>query len=210
MWLSWSRWLSSSQARSAWYWPSRPGLVHGSAASIRLMVILTAPSSSWELGHGMQRQQQVGDVEARRERVKGTGEIDGGAGACHCEGRRLPGPGQERQAPDQVSAGHGELLGDVAAERVADDVAGPEPEVFDQGRSVGGHVGNQVRGGWCLGTPAASVVEGDDGVPGCGQVGHLGEPQVGRLAGAAGPAGRRRRWPLRAEPQEPRQDHRPT
>jgi hypothetical protein len=27
----------------------------------------------------MQRQQQVGDVEAGRERVKGAGEVDGGA-----------------------------------------------------------------------------------------------------------------------------------
>ena len=57
---------------------------------------------------------------------------------------------------------------------------GPEPEVFDQGRGVGGHVGDLVGRGRRFGTAAASVVEGDDGVPGCGQVGHLGEPQVGR------------------------------
>ena len=78
-----------------------------------------------------------------------------------------------------------------AAERVADDVARPEPEVFDQGRGVGGHVGDQVGRGRRFGTPASSVVEGDDGVPGCGQVGHLGEPQVGRLAGAADEQDRR-------------------
>jgi hypothetical protein len=57
--------------------------------------------------------------------------------------------------------------------------------VLDQGRGVGGHVGYQVGGGRRLGPSAASVVEGDDGVPGGGQVGHLGEPQVGRLTGAA-------------------------
>ena len=38
----------------------------------------------------MQRQQQVGDVEAGRERVKGAGEVDGGLGACHRVGRRFP------------------------------------------------------------------------------------------------------------------------
>ena len=37
---------------------------------------------------------------------------------------------------------------------------GPEPEVLDQGPSVGGHVGYQVRGEWRLRTPAASAVEG--------------------------------------------------
>ena len=63
--------------------------------------------------------------------------------------------------------------------------------MFDQGRGVGGHVGYQVRSGWRPGTPAASVVEGDDGVPGCGQVAHLGEPQVGWLAGAADEQDRR-------------------
>jgi len=76
-------------------------------------------------------------------------------------------------------------------ERVADDVARPEPEVFDQARGIGGHVGDQVGSGWRPGAPAASVVEGDDGVPGCGQVGHLGEPQVGGLAGAADEQDRR-------------------
>jgi hypothetical protein len=80
------------------------------------MVIFDGVIVVSELGRGMQRQQQAGDVEARRKRVKGTGEIDGGAGAYHCEGRRLPG---------------------------------------------------------------------------CGQVGHLGEPQVGRLAGAADEQDRR-------------------
>jgi hypothetical protein len=53
-----------------------------------------------ELGHGMQRQQQVGDVEAGRGRVKGAGEVDGGAGSCHRVGRRRAGPGQEHEPPD--------------------------------------------------------------------------------------------------------------
>ena len=42
----------------------------------------------------MQRQQEVGDVEAGRGRVEGAGEVDGGTGACHRVGRRA-GPGQE-------------------------------------------------------------------------------------------------------------------
>ena len=96
IWLSRSSWLlSSSQARSAWYWPSRPGLVHGAAASIRLMVTFDRVIVVLELGHGMQGQQQVGYVEAGRERVKGQGEVDGGAAACHRVGRGRAGPGQE-------------------------------------------------------------------------------------------------------------------
>jgi len=69
-----------------------------------------------KLGHGMQRQQQVGDVEAGRERVKGAGEVDGGPGTRQRVGGRCAGPGQEHQPPDQAGAGHGELLGDVAAQ----------------------------------------------------------------------------------------------
>jgi predicted ATPase len=69
-----------------------------------------------ELGHGMQGQQQVGYVEAGRERVKGPGEVDGGAGSGHRVGRGRTGPGQEHEPPDQAGPGHGELLGDVAAE----------------------------------------------------------------------------------------------
>ncbi len=64
----------------------------------------------------MQRQQQVGDVEAGRERVKGAGEVDGGAGACHRVGRRWACSSEEHEPPDQVSAGNGEFLRDEAAQ----------------------------------------------------------------------------------------------
>ncbi len=63
--------------------------------------------------------------------------------------------------------------------------------MLDQGCCIGCHAGHRVGSRRRLGPPAASVVEGDDGMPGCGQVGYLGEPQVGRLAGAADEQDRR-------------------
>ena len=63
--------------------------------------------------------------------------------------------------------------------------------MLDEASGVGGHVGYLVGRGRRRGAAAAPVIEGDDAVPGCGQVGYLREPQVGGLAGAADEQDRR-------------------
>jgi hypothetical protein len=75
-------------------------------------------------------------------------------------GRALRGRRREDQAPDQGRPAQGDLLGDEAADREAEQVNLAEPERGDEGDRVPRRLLERVRGGAGRATDAG-VVKGD-------------------------------------------------
>src|SRR5258708_6761988 len=148
---------------NSWYVPASCRLARPTAAVLKYARPAVAGNRRRASQMSATSAAGTGSVTASTYRCREGRDEDGGD---LVGGQRVGGGGGgrggERERGGRGGGGRGEFGGDVPAERVADDVARPEPEVFDQGRGVGGHVGDQVGRGRRLGTPAASVVEGDD------------------------------------------------